>query len=96
MTTDKIVEIGIDEQGKVFVKPETKIFEFIWRDASAIRWDETKKILYSPKAGELTHYDWYREILLATKGEYGCQLILTEKTQWTNIPDDLRRLITLY
>lgn len=93
MTTDNIIEIGIDNNEKLYIKPETKNFEFIWRDASEIGWDDMKEVLYSPKPKEWTYFDWYRQIILAAKSEYGCQLVLTEKTQWINIPDELKEQI---
>lgn len=93
MTTDNIIEIGIDNKERIYIKPETKNFEFIWRDASEIGWDDMKEVLYSPKPKEWTYFDWYRQIILAAKGEYGCQLVLTEKTQWINIPDELKQQI---
>ena len=93
MTTDNIIEVGIDNKERIYIKPETNDFEFIWRDASEVSWDDKNKVLYSPKPKEWTYFDWYRQIILATKGEYGCQLVLTDKTQWINIPDELKEQI---
>lgn len=90
MTIDKILEIGIDDKERLFVKPQTEQFEFIYRDASGISWDDKEKFLYSPKQGELTYFDWFRQIILATKGEYGCELKITNETKWTNIPAELK------
>ena len=93
MTTDNIIEVGIDNKERIYIKPETRDFEFIWRDASEVGWDDKKKVLYSPKPKEWTYFDWYRQIIMATKGEYGCQLLLTDKTEWINIPDELKQQI---
>ena len=93
MTTDNIIEVGIDNKERIYIKPETNDFDFIWRDASEVSWDDKNKVLYSPKPKEWTYFDWYRQIILATKGEYGCQLVLTDKTQWINIPDELKEQI---
>jgi hypothetical protein len=93
MTADNIIEVGIDNKERIYIKPETKEFEFIWRDASEINWDDKRKVLYSPKPKEWTYFDWYRQIIMATKGEYGCKLVLTDKTQWTNISDKLKEQI---
>lgn len=90
MTTDNIIEVGIDEKERIYIKPETKNFEFIWRDASEVGWDDKEKVLYSPKPKDLTYFDWFRQIIMATKGEYGCQLVITDKTLWTNIPNELK------
>lgn len=93
MTTDKIKEVGIDEKGRLYIRPETKRFEFIYRAAAEVGWDDIEHFLYSPKPREWTYFDWYRQIIMATKGEYGCQLFLTDKTQWTNISDKLKEQI---
>ena len=93
MTIDKILEIGIDEKECLFIKPQTEQFEFIYRDASGVDWDDKEKFLYSPKPSELSYFDWFRQIILATKGEYGCELKITSETKWTNIPDKLKTQI---
>lgn len=93
MTIEKIIEVGIDGKGRLYIKPETQNFEFIWRDASEVGWDNKEKVLYSPKPKDWTYFDWYRQIIMATKGEYGYQLTLTDQTQWTNISDELKEQI---
>jgi len=93
MTIDKILEIGIDNKERLFVKPQTEQFEFIYRDASGISWDNKERFLYSPKPIEWTYFDWFRQILLATKGEYGCELKVTSETKWTNISEELKNQI---
>ena len=90
MTTDNIMEIGIDNKERIYIKPETEHFEFIYRAAAEVGWDDKEHFLYSPKPKEWTYFDWYRQIIMATKDEYGCQLVLTYKTQWTNIPNELK------
>ena len=95
MTTDNIVEIGIDNQGRLYVKPEIENFEFIYRAAAEVNWDEKRKFLYSPKPKEYTYVDWFKQIIMATKSEYGCQLVLTPMTTWTNISDELKNKILL-
>jgi hypothetical protein len=36
MIIDKILEIGIDEKERLFIKPQVEQFEFIYRDASGV------------------------------------------------------------
>ncbi len=93
MTSDQIIEIGIDDKERLFVKPQSEQFEFIYRDASGVSWDNKGRFLYSPKPTEMTYFDWFRQIILATKGEYGCELKVTSETNWTNIPDELKNQI---
>ncbi|MGZ8549900.1 MAG: hypothetical protein ACXWV2_04525 [Chitinophagaceae bacterium] len=93
MQTDNISEIGIDDNERLFIKPETKNFEFIYRVAAEVTRNNKEKFLFSPKPKESTYFDWFRQIIIVTKDEYGCQLILTDKTKWTNIPDELKSKI---
>jgi hypothetical protein len=93
MTTDNIIEIGIDDKERLFVKPQTQEFEFIYRDASGVNWDTKGRFLFSPKPTKMNYFDWFRQIILATKGEYGCELKVTSDTNWTNIPDELKNQI---
>ena len=87
---DNISEVGIDDTQRLYVRPEKQTFEYIYRAAAEVDWDNNEKYLFSPKPGEWSNFDWYRQIIIATKGEYGCQLVLTDKTQWTNIPNELK------
>lgn len=73
--------------------PQTEQFEFIYRDASGVSWDDNGRFLYAPKPKEMTYLDWFRQIILATKGEYGCELKVTSETNWTNIPNELKNHI---
>lgn len=89
MTIDSISEIGIDNEERLYIKPSTSQFLYIYRLAVEVNWDSSKKILYSPKPRDWTYIKWYNHII-ATAIEYGCQLQLTKKTEWVNIPDELK------
>ena len=92
MTVDKIIEIGIDNQERLFIRPEKQTFDYIYRAAAEVGWDKKENILYSPKPREWSYYLWYRHIIAIVE-EYGCKLYLTEKTKWTNIQDDFKQQI---
>ena len=87
---DNISEVGIDDKQRLYVRPEKQTFEYIYRAAAEVGWDNKENFLFSPKPREWTYFEWYRQIIMATKGEYGCQLVLKDKTQWTNIPNELK------
>lgn len=91
---DNIIEIGIDNQERLFIRPERQTFEFIWRAAAEVGWDAKGKFLYSPKPREWSYFMWYRHIVDAVNAEYGCRLHWTDKTQWTNIADNLKEQIS--
>ncbi len=93
MTTDKIIEVGIDEKGRLYIKPQTQHFEFIYRAAAEVNWDNKEMFLYSPKPREWSYYAWYKHIITIANDEYGCKLQLTDKTKWINIPTELKQQI---
>ena len=57
--------------------------------------EERELFLYSPKPREWSYFDWYLQILAAAK-ECNCQLSLTDKTEWINIPASLKEQISLH
>ncbi len=93
MTTDKILEIGIDDKERLFIKPERVRFTLIYRTATEVHWDNSGLFLYSPKPRDWTYFDWYKHIAGVTETECNCKLILTDNTKWTNIPDKLKEQI---
>lgn len=93
MTTDKILEIGIDEKERLYIRPENERFTMIYRSAAEVHWDSDGEFLYSPKPREWSYFDWFRQIVDVVQSEYGCKLLLTDQTLWINIPDQLREQI---
>ena len=93
MITDKILEIGIDEIERLFIKPDKERFSLVYRTATEVHWDEKGLFLYSPKPREWTYFHWYKHIKNVTESECNCKLILTDQTKWTNIPNELKKQI---
>ena len=96
MTIDKILEIGIDDKERLFIKPDKERFTLIYRTATEVHWDNKELFLYSPKPRDWTYFDWFRQITSVTEAECNCKLILTDQTLWTNISDELRQQIIEY
>ncbi|WP_316794089.1 hypothetical protein [Pedobacter frigoris] len=93
MKTDKITEIGIDGDERLYVVPEKEQFSMIWRSASEVHWNADLKCLYSPKPREWSYYQWYYHIIDVVRDEYGCKLSLDGDTKWINVPDQVRSQI---
>lgn len=93
MTTDRILEIGIDDKERLYIKPEKERFTLIYRTATEVHWDDSGLFLYSPKPRDWTYFDWFRHITDVTETECNCKLIITDQTIWTNIPDELKNQI---
>lgn len=90
MSTDKIIEIGIDAKGRLYLRPENEKFTLIYRSATEVHWDKEGEFLYSPKPRDWTYLNWYKQIISVVLDECGCGLVLTDKTKWVNVPDVLR------
>ncbi len=89
---DEIIEIGIDEKARLYLKPLSKTFPFIYREAMEVHWDEGGNFLYGPKPRGWTYVEWYNQIIKAAKMQ-SCILVITGETQWVDIPDELQSAI---
>lgn len=86
---DPIVEIGIDSEERLYVRPETRSYPMIYREAVEVHWHADERFLYSPKPREWSYFDWYKHIL-STVDPACSDLEITEKTKWNKIPLTLR------
>jgi hypothetical protein len=93
MKTDQIAEIGIDEQERLYIKPSTARFDFIYRTATEVHWDASGLFLFSPKPRAWTYLDWYLHIVHVVNIDCGYQLKLSDVTIWTNISKELKQEI---
>jgi hypothetical protein len=49
MASDEIEEVGIDGRGWLFIKPKSKTFPMMYREAIEIHWDEPGQYLFAPE-----------------------------------------------
>ncbi|HVZ53300.1 MAG TPA: hypothetical protein VG986_15145 [Pseudolabrys sp.] len=90
MSEDTIAEVGIDESGRLFLRPTSISFDFIYRAAMEVNWDGTKRRLFAPEPGEWDYIDWFKQIVAAAANEYGITLKITVETIWTNVPAPIK------
>jgi hypothetical protein len=90
---DNIVEIGVDYNLGIYIKPEKATFSLIYRSASGVHWDDRKNILCTTNQSGWTHLQWYKQIIGVVRDEYNYELLLTDKTIWINISNDLKKEI---
>ncbi len=90
MMQDTIQEVGIDEEGRLYVRPFRSSFEHIGRAAMEVNWDAPNRRLFGPKPREWRYVDWFKQIVAAPADEYGTTLSLTADTIWSNVPSALR------
>ncbi len=90
---DEIIELGIDSNERLFIKPKNEHFTMIYRTATEVHWDQSNLYLYSPRPRNWTYLDWFNHIINVTNNECNCKLVLTNRTKWTNISEELQRKI---
>jgi len=86
---DSILEVGIDEQKRLYLRPATATFSQIYREAREVHWDVATGRLHSPKPREWNYTRWFQQIIEAADA-YGQPLHLIPSTVWVNIPDDVK------
>ena len=90
----QIEEIGLDDQGRLFVRPSAASadeFTQIYRAGMSIRWNGGLRALHAYESARWDAIDVYRRIFAAALDEYGIQLRVTPGTAWTRIPADIRK-----
>ena len=92
MDRDEIKEVGIDEEGRLYVVPSKKAFPYMYREALEVHWDSDLKRLYGPKPRKWGYSEWYIQILNAAQKQ-SCILELTEATVWLNVSQDTKASI---
>ena len=90
---DEIIEVGIDKDERLFIRPKKERFTLIYRTATEVYWDKNELFLYSPKPREWSYYDWFRHIIDVADKECNSKLVLTHRTIWTNIAQNLKKQI---
>lgn len=89
MKEDKIIEIGIDDKERLYIKPFSNNYSMIYREGVEVNWDSECQFLYSPKPREWSYFDWYCHIIDTAESDSN-SLMISSETQWSNIPEELR------
>ena len=89
MKKDLIDEIGIDAEGRLYVKPRASTFPLIYREGMDVHWDDDNAFLYGPPPRRWSYIQWYRQIISAAAAQ-GVNLKPHPETIWPNIPEGLR------
>ena len=89
---DRIEEIGIDEEERLYVKPSKATFTMIYREAIEVHWNNERSYLYGSKPRKWSYLQWFQQIIKAAS-EQGCQLVIPSNVIWVNIPGELQQEI---
>ena len=91
MREEAIIEVRLDEEQRVFIRPAEGDFEYIYRAAMGVYWDKASRCLTHPRPPrDWTPVQWFQQIITAVADEYGVKLKLSTKTTWSGIPQNLR------
>jgi hypothetical protein len=93
MKNDNIIEIGINNNEGLYIKPASATFPFMYREAIEVHWDEKENCIYGPKPRKWSYLDWYNQIVSGAKIQE-CNLLITNETKWVNIPEELKQEIS--
>ena len=96
MRQEQIIEIRIDNQKRLLVRPSEAKFDKIYRAALGVQWDPEARALTSPVPREWGYLHWFQQILGAAADEYGVELTLVPDTLWTEVPLGLRSEIEVF
>ncbi len=94
MKNDKILEIGINYEEHLYIKPATTTFSDINKEDQEINWDSDLNVIYAPKPIEWSNVMWYSQMIKAVKN-IGYLLEIDSNTKWINISDDTEKEIKI-
>ena len=95
----EIAKIEILRSGKLSVTPIVNwknLFQFIYRTATGVTWEEESESFISPIPKEWSYLDWYGNIVASVTSEMGVNLKIAQRTKWKNISDKLQKEIVSY
>ena len=89
MEIEEISKIEILENGEMFVvlasggKP---MYQYIYREAAEVYWDNEVKGFKAPTPRKWSHSDWFKQIVSVVASGLGVTLKLSNATIWVNVP----------
>jgi hypothetical protein len=89
MEIEEISKIEILENGEMFVvlasggKP---MYQYIYREAAEVYWDNEVKGFKAPTPRQWSHSDWFKQIVSVVASGLGVTLKLSNATIWVNVP----------
>ena len=99
MQLESIDIIEILENGEMYIvlssggKPS---YQYIYREAAEVYWDENKKGFKAPSPRKLSHADWFKHIVTVANNGLGISLEITDNTKWVNVSNETRQKICAY
>ncbi|MBA6254452.1 MULTISPECIES: hypothetical protein [unclassified Colwellia] len=67
-------------------------YQYIYREAAEVNWDDELKAFKSPAPREWSHSDWFHHIVKVAKN-FSINLVLNNDTTWVNISNNIKEQI---
>ncbi len=67
-------------------------YQYIYREAAEVNWDDNLKAFKSPPPRQWSHSDWFHHIVKVAKN-CSIDLSLNNETIWVNIPNNVKEQI---
>lgn len=93
MEIEEISKIEILRNGEMFVVLESggkEMYQYIYREAAEIYWDNEVKAFKAPAPKKWNHSDWFKQIVSVVASGLGVNLKLSNNTSWVNVPEQTR------
>jgi hypothetical protein len=91
MKKEIISKIIIGNDRRLMIFPKKENFQYIYRTASGVNWNNDKKYLFSEIPREWNYIKWFNHMLSNVLSEYGIILKITRETLFENIDISLKK-----
>lgn len=83
-----IYKVSVQEDGKLRIYPQVAFYgyQYIYREASEVYWDQSEKCFFSPVPREWDYKNWFGQIVCVARNGLGIILNLSKNTEF--ISDD--------
>ena len=89
MEIEQISKIEILENGEMLIVLASggmPMYQYIYREAAEVYWDNEVKGFKAPTPRKWNHSDWFKQIVGIVSSGLGVTLKLSNATVWVNVP----------
>lgn len=91
MKTETINKIVLNDRNELTLLLDSNgesMYQYVYREAAGVYWDEKQKGFMSTELKEWTVSDWYSHIKDIVRSSLNIDLKLNDTTTWENIPEN--------
>ena len=84
MENISIDKVSVQKDGKLRIYPQvaSSDYQYIYREACEVYWDQSEKCFYSPVPREWDYKKWFSQIVCVARTGLGIILNLTQNTEF--------------